>query len=259
MKFTINENVVIKKQLPLAGVVCSNPHRNKRIVKGFLENPEIHTNDWGILVYKGLYHNKEVFVAHVPMGAGGAGFAFLEMYTAGAEYIIRYGSNDRYVTEESLHDINLIDEVDNLYGIMRDSGAPETEWGKSLFASPVLLDIIVKNAGKIKHPVKRMICHNVEDYHAYNYPELVGDNTERIRNIINGIEHKTNKKSTWDMETGALYWRAFQFEKHAITLLQSLIKHRGGCKPYGGEHGKVSIEMEGVFCKLILNSIAEII
>ncbi|NES74714.1 MULTISPECIES: hypothetical protein [unclassified Okeania] len=65
-----------------------------------------------------------MFVASVPMGAGGSGFAFLEMYAAEANYIVRYGSNDRYVTPDNLRDINIIDEANNLYHFLCGFNTP---------------------------------------------------------------------------------------------------------------------------------------
>jgi len=118
MKFTISENVIIKKPLPSAGIVCSNSQRTQRLVNRYFPEAQLHTDSWGIVIYTAIYQEHDMFIASVPMGAGGSGFAFLEMYAAETEYIIGYGSNDRYVTPENLRDINIIDEVNNLYGLM---------------------------------------------------------------------------------------------------------------------------------------------
>ena len=104
-----------------------------------------------------------------------------------------------------------------------------------------------------------MICHHVEDYHAYNYPELVGESTENVKSLINTLESSTQKNSAWDMETAALFWRATQFQKHAVTVLQSLIKHRGKRTPYEGEYGRIAKEMEQVFGQLILDTLVAIV
>ncbi len=258
MKFTRSENVIIKKPLPAAGIVCSNPQRTQRLVNRYFPEAQLHTDSWGIVIYTGSYQGHDMFVASVPMGAGGSGFAFLEMYAAEAHYIVRYGSNDRYVTPDNLRDINIIDEANNLYGLMRDSGLSASQWGQSLSASPLLVDSLRHQAESLLCPVQLMICHHVEDYHAYNYPELIGEGTNNLKSLINTLESSTQKKSAWDMETAALFWRATQFQKHAVTVLQSLIKHRGETTPYEGEYGRIATEMEQVFGQLILDSLVAI-
>ena len=115
VSFTRQENVIVKPSLPSAGVACSNPQRCRRLVANFLENALTHTDSWGIEIQTGIYRGQEVFVAAVPMGAGGSGFAFLELFAAGAEYIVRYGSNDHQVSPENLREIYIVDEADNLY------------------------------------------------------------------------------------------------------------------------------------------------
>ena len=257
--FTLQENVLIKETLPRAGVVSSNPQRSKRMVETCLKDAELHTNSWGVVIYVGRYLGQKMFISSVPMGGGGSGFAFLEMYAAGAEYIVRYGSNDRFITQDNLKDIIIVDEADNLYGLMRDSGAPESEWGRSLYASSMLTETLINKASTLGYPVKRMICHHVEDYHAYNYPELTSENYEEIQKIIQRVENRSKKSSAWDMETAALFWRSKQFCKHAITVLQSLIKKKGLTRPYEGRHGEIAIHMEKVFYKLIFECLYEVL
>ena len=236
--------------MPKVGVVSSNPQRSQRMLGNCIKEAKLHTDSWGVSIHIGSYMGQDIFIASVPMGAGGSGFAFLEMYAAGAEYIVRYGSNDRFVRQNNLNDVIIIDETDNLYGLMRDSGASESEWGGNLYASPLLIEVISSKASMLGYPVKRMICHHVEDYHAYNYPELMGEQYENITAIIQEVERKTGKESAWDMETAALFWRAKQFRRHAITVLQSLIKHKGAATPYEGIHGEISVRMEKVFHEL---------
>ena len=259
MKFTVQENVIIKKPLPVAGIVCSNPQRTQRLLDHYFPDAQLHTNSWGIVIYTGSYQGHSLFVANVPMGAGGSGFAFLEMYAAKAHYIVRYGSNDRYVTPDNLKDINIIDEANNLYGLMRDSGLSQKQWGQSLFASPLLIDSLRHHAESLHYPVELMICHHIEDYHAYNYPELIGQGANNVTSLIDTLESNTQKKSAWDMETAALFWRATQFQQHAASVLQSLIKHRGETTAYEGEYGRRAKEMEQVFGQLILDSLVAII
>ena len=87
-QFTLQENVLIKHPLPQAGIVCSNPQRSQRLLAR-LKSVQLHTDSWGVTVHTGHYGSHPLFVAGVPMGAGGSGFAFLEMYAAEARYIVR--------------------------------------------------------------------------------------------------------------------------------------------------------------------------
>ncbi len=262
MPCSINTNIVIKKKLPACGIVCSNPQRAKRIIKRELSDSVLHCNSWGIVIYIGKYRGKKVFVGSVPMGAAGSGFAFFEMYVAGAKYIVRYGSNDRHINEqENVNSIIIVDEADNLYGLMRDSGATKCDFGKSIYASKILIESLTTTIKQTKHnlKIKKMICHNVEDYHAYNFPDFFKENKKTINKIINSLEKEQIKKEhCWDMETAALFWRAKQFKLHATTVLQSIPRHYGKSSVYNSVIGKQAKKMEPVFSKIILDSLVSI-
>lgn len=257
-KFSKSTNLVIKKELPLVGVTCSNPQRAMRLINSKLDNARIHSDSWGVTIYTGEYKNTRMFVAIVPMGSAGAGFAFLEMFVAGAEHVIRYGSNDRYIESEQLRDIILINRADNLNGSMMDAGVIPAMMGKPINSCPMLMAVFLENAKETGHPVKQMVCHNVDDYHAFNYPDLlpklIGDRVKRrIKNLENG------QPCAWDMETAALYWRAKQFKASSLTVMQSLIKHKGEDTAYDGLHGQISIEMESMFGELIFSSLYQVL
>ena len=251
MPFTLAENVLVKCPLPDRGIVCSNPQRATRLVNRVFAQPKVHTDAWGLVIYTGALEQTELFIASVPMGAGGSGFAFLELYAAGAKYLVRYGSNDRYVNEKNLKDIILVHKADNLVGLMRDAGLPETQWGTSLIASPLLLNHFRQTAAALDLNLTTRRCHHIEDYHAYNYPELTSYQA-RIEQRIKTLE---TEPCAWDMETAALYYRAQQFNQHGLTLLQSLIKHRGTPTAYEGTSGAVSLTMEQTFQQLILTAL----
>lgn len=259
VSFTRQENVIVKSSLPSAGVACSNPQRCGRLVANFLENARTHTDSWGIKIQTGIYRGQEVFVAAVPMGAGGSGFAFLELFAAEAEYIVRYGSNDRDCSLENLREIYIVDEADNLYGLLRDSGLPEETWGQPLRASSVLITALQQQAGRLNYPVKLALCHHLEDYHAFNFPECAGEAGERVRAHHQALAQRSAKPSLWDMETAALFWRAQQFDRHSATVLQSLIKHRGEQTPYEAHYGQIALGMERIFGQLILDSLIAVL
>ena len=259
VSFGRQENVIVKLSLPAAGVACSNPQRCGRLVANFLEKARTHTDSWGIEIQTGIYRGQEVFVAAVPMGAGGSGFAFLELFAAGAEYIVRYGSNDRQVSPENLREIYLVDEADNLYGLLRDSGLPEEIWGQPLWASSVLITTLQQQATRLNCPVQLALCHHLEDYHAFNFPECAGEAGKRVRAHHQTLAQGNAKPSVWDMETAALFWRAQQFERHGATVLQSLIKHRGEQSPYEGDYGQIAMAMERTFGQLILDSLIAVL
>lgn len=86
-------NVLIKKTLPARGVASSNPKRVERLLHcavedGLFTNVKEHTNvGWGVTIHTVTYKNVDMFVAGVPMGAAGSGFAFFEMFAAGAQVV----------------------------------------------------------------------------------------------------------------------------------------------------------------------------
>jgi hypothetical protein len=90
---SIHTNVLIKKTLPARGVVSSNPKRVERLLtraseEGLLTNVQEHTNvGWGVTISTATFSGISIFVAGVPMGAAGSGFAFFEMFAAGAQAV----------------------------------------------------------------------------------------------------------------------------------------------------------------------------
>ena len=255
MLYNKTKNLLIKKELPQFGIVCSNPARVSRLIKN-LNNTVTHTDAWGITIYVGLFENIELFLASVPMGSAGSGFAFLEMYAAGAKYIIRYGSNDRYVTEDNLCDIILVDEADNLCGMMLDSGYDFEDTETSFKASTVLLDVLSQAVHTRGFPLNIRTCHNVDDYHAFNYPDAF-KNKDRILEKIEKLE-VPEKEHCWDMETAALFFRAKQCNAHAATVLQCLIKHGLNEQPYESKYVSNFKEMEHHILDVIFDAFSQL-
>lgn len=252
--------IVVKENLPKFGIVSTHPERTQRI-KQYLSDVKLHTEYWGTTIYTGKYNGAELFIGCVPMGSAGGGAAILEMYLRGAEYIIRYGSNDYRVqefTEEDFRKTILVTEADNLRGLMYDSGAPMSEIGESIKASPLLLEKIRAQAKALNIKTIPAVCHNADDYHAFNYPnsELFKANAAVIeeRRLLRESKYP-GQTHTCDMETGALFWRAKQTKNHAATVLQTIIKHSDG-RAYEGKFGEISKEMEQQFCRLLLGTLS---
>ena len=218
---SIHTNVLIKNPLPARGIVSSNPLRVERLLHkaakdGVLSQVKGHTDKgWGVKISTATYKGVEIFVAVIPLGSTGAGFAFFEMFAAGAQAIVRYGANDATAT---MREFCIVDTVDNLVGLPYAAGNKDASRSDTFQASPELVGLLQDKASSQGLPIKRMICHNVEDYHAYNFSELFEQGTV-IRAQIEERQKSTTTECCWDMETAALFLRASQFGGHAATVL----------------------------------------
>ena len=134
--YLLEQNLIVKKSMPIAGIVCSNPRRAERIVSSHLTDANLlkeYHSAWQLDIYIGHYQGKMMFVAAIPVGAAGAAFAIQQFAVAGARYIVRCGSNDDpRLTDKRMDEVIIVDRADNLYGLMQGSGAPpetcECEW-----------------------------------------------------------------------------------------------------------------------------------
>ena len=221
-------NVLIKKALPPRGLVSSYRKRMERLLTTLRENNMLqgdvrfHTNaGWGVVIWTatvallGGNEAVEFFFAVVPIGSTGSGFAFFEMYAAGAQAILRWGAgSDRKRHAASERELVVVEEATN----MVNSDVERTD---ILKASSELTALIKEHANQKDMPTHPMICLNVDDYHGYNFTELF-DQGEAMRERIHACEQANNPNHLdccWDMETAALYWRAQQFGRHAATIL----------------------------------------
>jgi uridine phosphorylase len=216
---SIHSNVLIKNSLPARGVVSSNPLRIERLLRccgkdsigePLLKDIKIHTDSgWGIRIWTAVYQGVEMFVAIVPMGSTGAGFCFWEMYSAQAQAILRLGAND--VTGNG--DVVICHEADNLISLPHAAGDLQYNRETVLEASCVLVHLLQQNDPQ----AKKLIVHNVEDYHAYNFSECLPDGGKHIREFITRLKEKGD--CCFDMESATLFYRAKQFGLHAATVL----------------------------------------
>lgn len=156
---------------------------------------------------------------------------------------------------ENLQELVVVDKADNLVGLPYASGRSDIGPEDTIDASAELVDLLAETVQERGLLLKRMICHNVEDYHAYNFSEFFVNGEEDITAQIERLE-RNDRDHCWDMETAALFWRASQFGLHAATVLQNLLK-RPGTSPYEGEHGKISLAMESTFYLVIFETLLE--
>ncbi len=259
-KYTLEQNLIIKNPLPKVGIICSNPRRVERIVKSHLSNVVFlkeYTTAWQLDVYIGSYQNKNMFIAVVPVGASGAGFVIQQLVVAGAQHIIRYGSNDAPdLTAERMDEVIIVDCADNLFGLMQSSGAPSEVWGKPIYASKILQTALQKKAEQLGLVTRSAICHHVEDYNAYAFPENAG---EYSKNIINHIAELESNNIDYlhcrDMESAVLFYRSHLDGFHGATVLQNVPKFSGKHQTYDGKLGEMAIQLEAKFCDLVFGAL----
>jgi uridine phosphorylase len=254
MHYTLAENIAIKTALPPFGIVCSNPNRAQRLVKN-LSDTTVHPGEWGLNVTIGTCQGLQIAIVPIAVGGAGAGFAAHEMLTAGCKYLVRYGSNDRPFTIDNLRDLIVVRGADNLHSLPHILGDTAHADDTLIPASADLLAAFAQSAAGMKKEVIEAVCHHVEDYHAYVYPDCIADATarEHVKNHIRQLEGRY-PHNAWDMESAALFFRAQQFDLHAITVLQSVLKPRGNDVVYQGQAGEIAREMEAVFWQWIMGA-----
>jgi uridine phosphorylase len=259
-QYTLAENLILKTPVPARGIICSNPRRAERIATSHLAHDKLlkeYHSAWQLDIYLGEYEGVEFFVAGVAVGAAGAAFAIQQLASAGAKYIIRYGSNDDpKLTKERMQEVILVDQADNLYGLMQGSGAPQERWGETLFASSVLIEALQKKSQELNLATRLAICHHIEDYAAYAFPEKSGKFSKHVLDHLAKLESKnTDRIHSRDMESAALFYRAELDGFHAATVLQNIPKFAGSHQTYDGEQGEIAKKMEIVFCDLIFGAL----
>jgi purine-nucleoside phosphorylase len=184
---------------------------------------------------------------------------FTELYAAGAECIVRYGSDDLKNPppgEENI--IKIVDETDNLYGFNRASAVPESEWGKSIFASKMLIDALNAEAKERKIKIDYRVCHHLENYHALRSPNLFSPEREKILNEQLSKLKRTDKKESFDMESAVLFRVAKDFGRHAIAVLQTVNKENPKEGPYEGKNLEDAVQRENEFICFILTALTRI-
>jgi uridine phosphorylase len=254
---TLQDNLFVRIPVPKKGVVCSNQGRVERISKA-LSNLTTYEVPWGPKIYIGDYKDQSFFIASAPVGSG-SGLMFTELYSAGAEYIIRYGSDDlKNPSDQEAFLIKVIDETDNLYGYNIASGVPEEEWGKSIFASVEILEALKTEAQSRNLTIETRVCHHLENYHALRTPEkFIDERAHILMQQLNKIKRR-DKKESFDMESAVLFRVAKDFDKHAAAVLQTVNKKNNKEGPYEGENKNQALSLEKIFIDYILSALIRI-
>ncbi|MEM9543348.1 MAG: hypothetical protein AAGA60_28135 [Cyanobacteria bacterium P01_E01_bin.42] len=253
--FTIEQNVIIKETIPAKGIVSSNPERSLRLSSRFLESSSVKAKSWGVCVITGKIPrenaSEEFFFAYVPMGASGSAHAFHEMFAAGAREVVRLGSNDVWVEEKDTDSLVLVSEARGLRGLSWDRGIEEKDVDVPLMPDDELNQRLIKICNRSNFPFPRRTCFNVDDYHAYLYPDLT-EHPERIKQRLDF--YNSFGQYSRDMETASLFLKADQFGTKAASVLQNVFKQKKEA-PYEGSSGDKAKINESKIAEIIINAL----
>lgn len=253
---TLDDNLFVKTKVPPMGVACSNVDRVFRL-KDLLDNVSHFQTSWGTNVFIGTYKNQPFFIVNAPVGAG-SGLVFTELYAAGAQFIVRFGSDDKRNPEAyETKIVKIIDEADNLFGFNEGSGVAPQYWGKSVFASPLLLEAFTITAKRMDMATETRICHHLENYHALRKPDKFSqERAKRLKRKLAQLKRK-DKPESFDMETAVLFRVAKDFDAHAISILQTVDKESKDGAYKKGEV-KTIYEQERQFMLYIMESLLQV-
>ncbi|MCB0173616.1 MAG: hypothetical protein KDJ97_24065 [Anaerolineae bacterium] len=253
--FTIEQNVIVKAPIPQKGIVSSNPERSLRLSSQFLENSTVKIQSWGVGVITGRITrgsvSEDFFFAYVPMGASGSAHAFHEIFAAGAQEVVRLGSNDVWVQEKDINSLVLVSEARGLRGLSWDHGIEEKDVDLPLRPDAELNQRLIKSCNSHSFPFSERVCFNVDDYHAYLYPDLM----EKPQRIKQRLEmYNSFGPYCRDMETASLFLKADQFGTKAATVLQNVFKQKKE-SPYEGVSGDKAKINESKIAEIIINAL----
>lgn len=255
---TLEDCLFVKYPVPEKGVVCSNYERALRLSQK-LSNSEMHKCAWGPFIVIGDYKGEKVFVGCASVGTG-SGLLFTELFVAGAKYIIRYGSDDvKRPPDSDAYLVKIIDESDNLYGFNLQSGVDPNEWGKSVFASPTIIEALISTAQAKNILYEVRICHHLENYHGLRSPDKFStERNKRLQTILEQL-NKNPKPASYDMETAVLFRVAKDFGQHAATILQTVKKESPTLSSYEGINYQEAREVEeNIFFEYVLDALLKI-
>lgn len=253
--FSIEQNVIVKEPIPKKGIVSSNPERSLRLSTQFLENPVVKIQSWGVGIITGNITRdsvrEEFFFAYVPMGASGSAHAFHEIFAAGAQEVVRLGSNDVWVEEKDMDSLVLVSESRGLRGLAWDHGREEKDVDLPLMPDAELKQRLIASCKKNRFPFSERVCFNVDDYHAYLYPDLM-EKPQRIKQRLDTY-HSFGPYSR-DMETASLFLKADQFGTKAASVLQNVFKQKKE-SPYAGSSGDKAKINESKIAEIVIHAL----
>ncbi|MEO1592973.1 MAG: hypothetical protein AAFU71_17005 [Cyanobacteria bacterium J06632_22] len=255
--FTIEQNVIVKEPIPKKGIVSSNPGRSLRLSSQFLDHPTTEIQSWGVGIITGtITHSNRsdaFFFAYVPMGASGSAHAFHEMFAAGAEEVVRLGSNDVWVQEKDMDALVLVSESRGLRGLSWDHGIAETDIDVPQLPDQELKQRLIASCHRSQFPFSERVCFNVDDYHAYLYPELM-EQPQRIQQRLE--TYNALGPYSRDMETASLFLKAQQFGTKAASVLQNVFKQKKE-SPYEGSSGDKAKTNESKIAAIIIDALLD--
>ena len=196
-----------------------------------------------------------MFIASAPVGSG-SGLMFKELYAAGAQYIIRYGSDDvKNPAPNEKNIIKIIDETDHLYGFSLASGLDLNASGKSVFATPEIVSALTEEALERNLLIEKRVCHHLENYHALRTPEKFSPQRRKVLETQLNSLKRDDKKGSFDMESAVLFRVAQDFKRHAAAVLQTVDKENKSQGPYEGVNQTQALEMEAIFVEYVLSAL----
>jgi uridine phosphorylase len=224
LQLATTDCLFVKYVVPEKGVVCSNMERARRLGK-LLSNAREIVTPWGPFVIIGSYKGQEIFIAGASVGSG-SGLLFSELFASGAKYIIRYGSDDvKEPPKSDYYLVKIIDEADGLIGFEVQSGIALEDAGKSIAASPIILQALADEAQEKGNLVtETRVCHHLENYHGLRASERFSESRQRNLNRILEQFAAHPKPASFDMETAVLFRIAKDSGGHAATVLQTVNK-----------------------------------
>lgn len=246
--FTLAQNVIVKVSVPPVGIVSSNPERTQRLVAQCLHHPALVAQAWGVSVVAGTVQGRDLFFASVPMGASGSAHAFHELFAAGAQTVVRLGSNDVWVRAEDMDGIVLVSESRGLRGLSWDHGVAPAAVDNPLRPDADLMTQLRACCQAQAMSYTERVCFNVDDYHAYLYPDLAPQ-PERIHQRL--AQYAAVGLHCRDMETASLFLKAQQFGARAASVLQNVVKQKADV-PYAGATGAQAKSQEGAIARLLI-------
>ena len=185
------------------------------------------------------------------MGASGSAMAFHELFAAGTQELVRLGSNDVWVREEDMNSLVLISDARGLRGVSWDCCIDEQDVDLPLFPDTELNKRLIKSCNHHGFPFSERVCFNVDDYHAYLYPEKM-DMPERIQQRLD--VYSTYAPYCRDMETASLFLKAAQFGRKSASVLQNVVKQKKDL-PYEGTTGYNAKVNENKIAEVVIRAL----
>mmetsp|Transcript_3435 Transcript_3435/g.13068 ORF Transcript_3435/g.13068 Transcript_3435/m.13068 type:complete len:278 (-) Transcript_3435:94-927(-) len=220
------ERTIIKSPLPIpkVGIVCSNPDRARLIATEHFDYYFTHTDFRGYKVYVGKYNDAPLFVSYVGLGSASAFFMGEELVSAGAETIVRLGTNDFNTTIEDINKVFVVEKCYGLVGLMQDMGMENSSWGQGIPSDKALVQALMDIGQTMPEiQVKQSTGYNIDAFYAFLDPENVAVNPQGVLNLEK--KYSDLGASVRDMETCAILLLGQVRKIRTASVLQAVVKH----------------------------------